>query len=250
NGKSFEVLVKGDSNRQEEISLIQFDLNDLKAQPELLEILSKDSIQSGKSDEIAMQIAQTGEAIAHLRENGDQVAEKLNSVLLDEIGGSVPLDTEAQATEFVDSLVSALEEQRSAIGTTTLPAQEETPVPEQGDHQEALGDYVAKIRKNGDTLAAFGGDNQSDTMEKTVNYLVENYGLISEIGPMPYIPGREKAIINETPTSPHDEEAMRTYRELSNGYYLDTHASKETKIRTIGRLADECDLEVEFEGEW
>lgn len=118
NGRSFEVLAKGRDGRQEEVSLIQFELDDLKEQPDLLELLSKESIQSGKSDEIATQIAQAGEAILHLQENKERVAKSINAVVLDEIDGSVPLDTEAQAIEFVDDLISALEEQQKAIGTT------------------------------------------------------------------------------------------------------------------------------------
>lgn len=67
-----------------------------------------------------------------------------------------------------------------------------------------------------------------------VNYLIENHDLISEIEPLPYIPGREKAIINDSPTSPHDAEAMRAHRELVNGYYLDTRQQERENVG-IGR---------------
>lgn len=250
NGKSFEVLTKGDDSRQEEISLIQFGLDDLKARPDFLEIISKESIQSGKSDEIAAQIAQTGEAIIYLKENKDRVAKELNAVLVDEIGESVPVDTEAQVTEFVDDLISTLEEQRSAIGTTSILDEEEIPATEIDDVQGVSGDYLIKIQNNETTLATFANDNQSDVMAEAVNYLIEDYDLISKIKPMPYVPGREKAIINESPTSPHDEEAMRTYREVNQGYYLDTHMSKDTKERHLRRLVNKCSLDVKFEGSW
>lgn len=251
NGKSFEVLTKGDDGKQEEISLIQFDLSDLKERPDLLEIISKEAIQSGKSDEIATQIAQTGEAIGYLRENKEQVSERLNDVLLDEIGTSVPLDTEAQTTEFIENIISALKNQQREIGTT--PSQEiekENPSPEQGDTQDHSGKYVVEIQNTDTTLATFSDSTQSDVMAEAVSYLIENYDLISEIEPLPYIPGREKAIINDEPTSPHDEDAMRAPRELKGSYYLETHANKEGKKRTVRRLTDTCGLDVEFEGEW
>lgn len=251
NGKSFEVLTKGNDGRQEEISLIQFELDDLRERPDLLEILSKESIQSGKSDEIATQIAQAGDAILHLQENKERVAKELNGVLLDEIGTSVPLDTEAQATEFVDDLISALEEQRRAIGTTPSPEdEEEVSTPEIEEAQDTSGEYVIRIQDGDTTLATFADDTQSDVMAKAVDYLIENHGLISEIEPLPYIPGREKAIINDSPTSPHDEDAMRVPRELTGQYYLETHDNKEGKKRTVRTLADKCGLEVEFEGGW
>lgn len=85
NGESFEVLTKGNGGRQEEISLAEFDLDDLQGNPEMLEILSKESIQSGKSDEIATQIAQASEAIAYLNQNKKQIAETLSDELVREL---------------------------------------------------------------------------------------------------------------------------------------------------------------------
>jgi len=251
NGKSFEVLTKGDDGRQEEISLIQFELDDLKERPDLLEILSKESIQSGKSDEIATQIAQAGEAILHLQQNKEGVAKELNDVLSDEIGTSVPLDTEAKATEFVDELISALEGQRRAIGTTSSPDEEkERTTPEVEDAQDVIGEYVIKIT-NGDTaIATLADNNQSDAMAEATNYLIENHDLISVLEPLPYVPGRKNALINDQPVHPDGKGEMRTHRELTNGYYLFTSFNKRDKKRHVQRFAEKCGLEVEFEGGW
>jgi len=251
NGKSFEVLTKGDDGRQKEISLIQFELDDLRERPDLLEILSKESIQSGKSDEIATQIAQAGEAILHLQENKEQVAKELNEVLLDEIGASVPLDTEAQATEFVDGLISALEEQRRAIGTTPSPENgEEVSTPEIEEVHDASEEYIIKIQDGETTFATFSDDNQSDAMADATDYLIGNHNLISELEPLPYVPGRKNALINNEPEHPGDKGEMRTYRGLTNGYYLFTSFNKRDKKRHVQRFANKCGLEVDFEGGW
>lgn len=248
NGKSFEVLTKGNDGRQEEISLIQFDLDDLKERPDLLEILSKESIQSGKSDEIAAQIAQAGEAIRHLQENREQVATELNTVLSDEIGTSVPLDTEEQAMEFVDDLISTLEEQRRAIGTTSTP-EEEVSTPEIEDVQTVSGEYVIKIQDGGNTLATFGDNYQSQVMDEVVSHLIENHDLISKMESIPYVPGNKNVVLSDRPAHP-DEREMQTYRELPDCYYLFTNLSKEDKIRNIRRFAEKSGLEVKFEGGW
>jgi len=87
-------------------------------------------------------------------------------------------------------------------------------------------------------------------MAEAVSELVENHNLISKIEPLPYIPGREKAIINSQPTSPHDEEAMRNFRELPGGYYLDTHMSGTRKKSYLQKFAEKCQLAVEFDEEW
>lgn len=251
NGKSFEVLTKGDDGRQEEISLIQFELSDLKERPDLLEILTKESIQSGKSNEIATQIAQAGEAIRHLQENKEQVAKELNGVLFDNIGASVPLDTEAQTSEFVDDLISALQEQRREIGTTPSPDKEkDTATHDIEAVQGTTGEYVIKMQDGRTTLAIFADDNQSDVMAEATDYLIENHDLISILEPLPYVPGRKNALINDEPIHPGGEREMRTYRELANGYYLFTSFNKKDKKRHVQRFADKCGFEAEFEGGW
>jgi len=251
NGRSFEVLTKGNDGSQGEISLIQFDLDDLEKEPDLLDIISKKYIQSGKSDEIATQITQTNKAITHLQSNKEQVASKLDEVLSDEIGTSVPLDTEAQTVEFVEELISVLDDQRRAIGrTSTAGEAESSSPPARNGDEEREGEYIIKIQNDGETLATFADDNQSKVMAEAVNYLIENHELISEISPLPYVPGRKNAIVNDEPLHPDGEREMGLYKELTDGYYLDTHTNKEQKRRRMANLTKECGLSVDFTGGW
>jgi hypothetical protein len=114
-------------------------------------------------------------------------------------------------------------------------------------HEQA---YIVKLHDNGEMLDVFSGEIQTDVMGEAVSYLIENYDLISKIEPLPYIPGREKAIINNQPTSPHNEEAMRGYQELAGGYYLDTHMNGPRKKSYMRKFADKCQTELTFEGKW
>jgi len=249
NGKSFEVLAKGSDGRQEEISLIEFDLEELKERPDLLEILTKESIQTGKSDEIAAQLTQAGQAIVHLQKNKEHVASALNDVLIDEIGPAVPLDTEAQTTEFVDDLIAALEEQRKSIGTVQTPGKEDN-IPAIDDTHDVSGDYIIQLQGGGSKATTFSDDTQAAVMRDTVNYLIEHHDLISKLEPLPYVPGRKKAIINDQPTYPDGAREMLTFEELTGGYYLDTHANKFSKKREMRRLTEKCGLEIDFSGGW
>jgi hypothetical protein len=118
NGKSFEVLTKNrNQNGGEEVSVVQFDLDDLAENPNVLELLTKESIRSGKSDEIADQVAKTNRAILYLEENEDSVTESVTEAVKDEVG-EVTIDLEEQAREFVQDLVSVLREQRQFVGTS------------------------------------------------------------------------------------------------------------------------------------
>ncbi|ELZ25894.1 type I restriction enzyme HsdR N-terminal domain-containing protein [Natrinema limicola] len=263
NGKQFEVFSKnGNYESGEETSIASFHVNRLTETPEILEILSKESIQSGRADEIATQIAETNQAIQYLDDREGQIAEQLAGIIHDELG-SVPINLEEQSIEFVQELRSALRDQRQFLGNTTEADRDtdsDKPITSveasNTDRSHAKSDtdgnerYVIEIGNDKTTLATLSGENQTDALHEAVNYLIENHDLISKIEPLPYIPGREKAIINDEPTSPHDEEAMRVYRELPDSNYIDTHMSKEGKKRHLRKLTERCDLEVEFAGEW
>jgi len=96
----------------------------------------------------------------------------------------------------------------------------------------------------------FSDELQSELMKEVVDYLIIEYNLISEISPLPYVPGKKKAIINDQPRHPDGEGEMRNYKTLSNGYYIDTHMNASGKKRIISPLADICGIGVEYDGEW
>ncbi len=138
NGKEFEVLTKDQhSNGGEEVSVVQFDLDDLAEDSEVLELLSKDAIRSGKADEIAAQVAQTNEAIRYLNQHEDEVTETVSSAVESELG-EVPLDLDEQSRDFVQNLASALREQRQFVSEDPPAGTDEQPVspPEEEDPDE------------------------------------------------------------------------------------------------------------------
>lgn len=100
-------------------------------------------------------------------------------------------------------------------------------------------------------LSSFeASDNQTEAMKKVTNDLIENHDLPSETEPLPYVPGTKRALINTEPTHPADGEDMRTYRELTNGTYLYTSFDKRRKKHHLKTLAEKCNVEVEFQGDW
>jgi len=128
NGKSFEVLTKNRrQNGSEEVSVVQFDLDDLAENPAVLELLTKESIRSGKSNEIAEQVAETNRAIRYLRENEDSVTEATTEAIEDEVG-ELTIDLEAQSREFVQHLVSVLREQRQFVSEESVSETDESEV--------------------------------------------------------------------------------------------------------------------------
>lgn len=119
NGKKFEILsvTHGDS-RNGETSIATFGLDEIADNPEVLEILTRDAIQSGRAGDIAQQLTQTNRAIRRLNGREDPIAERLTDVLQDEMG-ETPLNLEEQSLNFINNLRRALRERREFIGMST-----------------------------------------------------------------------------------------------------------------------------------
>ncbi|MDL0126381.1 type I restriction enzyme HsdR N-terminal domain-containing protein [Halobacterium salinarum] len=138
NGKSFEVLTKNRRrNGGEEVSVVQFDLDDLAENPNVLELLTKESIRSGKSDEVAEQVAQTNRAIRRLQENENSVTESVTEAVENEVG-DLTIDLEEQSREFVQNLVSVLREQRHFVSEESPGESEEEDESEPDDTPDEI----------------------------------------------------------------------------------------------------------------
>jgi len=175
NGKSFEVLTKNQQNGGEEVSVVQFGLDDLAENPGVLELLTKGSIRSGKSDEIATQVAQTNQAIRHLQEKEDSVTESVAATVESEVG-ELTIDVDAQAREFVQNLVSVLREQRQFVSenprkqsATTEP--QDTTTDDIGVSENAIAGKISRQEITGNPdprVAVF------PTKESGIPFLKEN----------------------------------------------------------------------------
>jgi hypothetical protein len=254
NGKSFEVLTKNQQNGGEEVSVVQFDLDDLAENPGVLELLTKESIRSGKSDEIAEQVAQTNRAIRHLQENEDSVTEAAADAVESEVG-ELTIDLGEQAREFVQNLVSVLREQRQFVSEAPPADSDTSPRDSNTDPQETGSEtqgYVIQF-SDGKRIPERGAEihtKQNQNMGAAVDYLIAEYDLLSVVD-VPYVTprARTKCTINSEPTHPNGDD-MRLPYELVDDSYLETALNTRSKQSRLRRLAEHVGLSVEFSGEW
>lgn len=259
NGKSFEVLTKSrDPNGGEEVSVVQFDLDDLVDKPDLLELLSKEAIRSGKSDEIANQIAQTNRSIQLLQKREDPLTDDISSAIEDEVG-ELNIDLEEHTRDFVQNLVSVLEEQRQFVRadkTTQDSAVQDgtgnSATESTSDETTVYEGYVIRF-SDSQEIPSKGKEphtEQRTNMGEAVEYLVQKYDLLSQID-IPYVPdnARRNCTINSEPVHP-DGSDMRGPYELSNGYYVHTSLNTAAKKKRVRDLAEKVGLSVKFKGRW
>jgi predicted type IV restriction endonuclease len=178
NGKSFEVLTKNHhQNGGEEVSVVQFDLDDLSESPEVLELLSKESIRSGKSDEIAEQVAETNRAIRYLQENEDSVTTSVSAAVEDEVG-ELTIDIQEQSREFVQNLVSVLREQRQFVSESPPEEPEKENESETDDAPDEIDPLKNKVAGTIGRKAIDGDSNARvavfPTKESGLPFLKEN----------------------------------------------------------------------------
>lgn len=243
NGRQFKIFRRDStSNRPNEISLAEFSIDNVVENIHPLKALSRGSITTGESQQIAEKIESVQKAIKTLRKNKEDVAEDVTRVVTSVVGESVSQRIEDEAKSFVDDLMIALEEQAHQ---TEVPRKIEEPSTDSG------AGYVIRLTRDGSEITRFSGNSQAGTVSALVEYLIEEEGLMEKVE-LPYIPGTgrgNRALLNDEPKHTNGEE-MRMYEPLSGGYYLFTALSAKDKIRYIPELSEKVGLECEFSNGW
>jgi len=250
NGKEYEFFRRQVVDSKVRINeLATVPLRDLTERSSILEAFTRGAIQTDEWVKILDRITELQRARTQLANDKETVATEIVSAVTDEVSDAISAQVESEAKEMIDRLIESIETEIDADKPAQhLPSEDAART---SDISESVPNgYFVEVLNGDETLATFVSDNQSDVMAECVDYLIENHDLVDRISPLPYVPGRNKAIINSEPTSPHDPEAMRNSRALTGGYFLDTHMNKRRKRRVLERLAEKCGLAVEFDGSW
>jgi hypothetical protein len=228
NGRKYEFYMYDGSPSATKLDSVE--LERLPNKERVVKTMSKEAVVSEKFREIAQKLHERKKSVSELRDNKEDIAEDIVEVVTSRVGESVSDTVGTEAKELVDRVVNELDDEPDP------PKPPEPPEPEDKE-----GDLVLTA---GDTkIASFDGDNQSESMSKAVDYLVREYDLLDSVS-IPYVPGDRKAILNDEPKHPDGEE-MRVHKQISGGYYLDTHMNRNGKERELRRLAGMCGLDVD-----
>ncbi|PHQ37448.1 restriction endonuclease subunit R [Halorubrum persicum] len=252
NGKSFHVYrLKKDGDKPDVELLRRIALSDLTANDWLLAALSEESIQSGASTEIYQRVERRRQAIETLTDQKAAVSEALRETVVDRVGEVVSQPAESLSKTFVDDLIAELEsDQNDSHNAARNSSQTKT----ESDHnkQTEAGDlsdaYVVEIADQTESTS-FSDDSQANLMGTVVDHLIRDHDLIDAYAPLPYVPGKKIAILNDEPTHPSGEE-MRLYRAVGGDYYVYTSLNKGDKKRHLTDFADAADVEITFDGDW
>lgn len=242
NGQEYEFYQRRVLNSKVTVDLIeQTTLDQLPSKDKIIEAYRPETIRDEESEVIIEHIRELREAWQTLGDDKDELATAVADTLTDSVPDAIEAEAESQAKEMIDRLMTDIE---SEIDTDATHQLDETPLSGDSDEDQPTPSdvYSIEIVQNGDSIATFEDSVQSDLMASVVAYLLQNHDLISEVEPLPYIPGKKRAIINDEPT--YNGEEMAQPRELEQGYYVEMNLSWDQKKREMERLADDCSLGI------
>jgi hypothetical protein len=245
NGQEYEFYQRRVPNSKVSVDLIeQTTLNQLPSKNKIIEAYRPEVIRDEESEVIIEHIRELREAWQTLGEDKDKLATAVADTLTNSVPDAVEPEAKSEAKEMIDRLITDIE---SEIDTDVTGQVDETPISGGSDEDSpTLSDlYSAEIVQEGDVIETFEDSVQSDLIASVVDYLIQNHDLIPAIQPLPYIPAKKRAIINDEPT--YNDRQMKQPRELEQGYYLEVNLSWDQKQREIERLADACGLETIIE---
>jgi len=226
------------------------DLEALTERTTLVEAYTKDDIESGEGREKLERINELREAQDKLETRKDDLARDLVEVLTEGVSGSISSLAESQSKELIDRLITDIEGEIDSRNDRPRGSETtETPRDRHSDRDDSDGaGYQIAFLNEDDPIAEFRGDQQAETFVEAVDYLASEHGLVSQLGELPYIPGRTRPIIHEGISA--NGTKMAQSREISGGYYVETNLSSVQKRREIDRLVAHYSFTVEFGGDW
>lgn len=242
NGEEYEFYQRRVIDSKVTVEAVEkTELSHLPQRSQILKAYQIETIRKEESRQIIQHIRDLREALEKLNERKDKLTTEVVDVLTDSLTDAVESEAETEAKEMIDRL--AAEIQSDVDPSIPDPTQEVEPRKKTEESAEDQDIYRAELHDGGVRIESFQDTVQSDLMTNVTEYLIRDHGLVSEIKPLPYIPGKKRAIINDEPE--YDGTEMAQWRELSGGNYVELNLSWDQKKREMSRMAAACGLELE-----
>jgi hypothetical protein len=275
NGRTVEILTKrAHEHDSGESSLGRLSLGDLRDADDVLQLLTKRSIASGRAGRLANAVGEPDDPARRLVARERSISASVAAAIRTETG-PLPVDLDGASREFVRDLTTSVREQ-TTDGDRATPQTKASGLDEwrtdsdtdrsttasargrrDGPHDTSTaGESSYRLRLSDGTLVPDDNDDdrthvtQRQNMTETVDLLFSEYDLAAAIDypyTVPDAPGR--CTINVVARHP-DGTAMKDPHELPDGTVLRTLLGTDGKQARLRSLARRVDLSVEFLGKW
>jgi hypothetical protein len=225
NGVEYEILRRRINDDEVTVETLgQIELSDLPQRLSLISTVSKESIKSGRSEQIVTNILELEKAHRSLREQKDELVDEITQLVVEEVGDSITQRTESGAKSFIDKLIESIEEDVD-INQSSSPTM---------DFWEEVESEVGLIQQGG--VVAFPNDQAAtEYFTAFVDFLLTG-GYMTDTD-IPIKNGTKRHLINAEPVDEGDE--MYSPKVVGDGFYIETNFSKNDMKQKIVELGQE-----------
>lgn len=237
NGQSYEIYRREITNNTVQIRTVaQLGLEELPQYADHVNLLSKDALESGRSQELAQRILDLRSAKRTLQDEKEEIASNLARVLTDAAGEVISQESETEAKVLVDRLVDTVENrtesQREDESSEPVPAVES----ESGSFWEEV-EQVTGISRTENSVELVEGTTAKSDLVNFVSFSFDSNYLTQD--DVPYGNGWKRYILNSENANKMGDE-MSNPEKIADEVYLETHAPKKQikqQIVELGELA-------------
>lgn len=242
NGEEYEFYQRRVIDSRIKVEAIErTTLQQLPNKNSIIEAYRTETIRDEESESIIEHIRELRQSWETLSDEKEELATVVADTLTEHTSETIEPEIKSQAKEMIDRLIKDIESEIDT-GTASQFGQNASQ-DNSGKNQPTLSDsYSVEIIQDGSTTATFEDSVQSDLLVSVVDYFIQHHDLLLNIQSLPYIPGKKRAILNDS--SKYNGREMAQPRELEAGIYLEVNLSWTQKKREMHRLAEVCGTQV------
>lgn len=226
-GRTNEFYQRNIENAQVTVNRLgRAEIDELVQKSNLLSALSKQSIKSGKSEQIAQRIIEIERVKDELQENKDEIAEEVARTIAERVGDPISKQAENEAKTLVDNLIAELEDEADVKHGETIPSD---------DLWTEVEREIGIIKEN-DGIILQENDTATQQFRDFVDFLLTQ-GYISN-SDLPIESGPKRYILHSEPYDKEGDEMLEP-KPVGNGFYLETHESTDSIKRKILKLGEQ-----------
>jgi len=224
NGEIYEIYRRENVEHGVEIRTVAtLELEDFSSRIEYISLLSKESLQTGHSKELAQQIFDIRRAENILQDEKENIAEQITKVITDVAGEVVSQDAQTESKETIDRLITKLQEKTEKI-----------PVKDDDSFWITVEKQIGILRTP-DSIEFAEGKSGVENYVEFVELLFDR-GNITKAD-LPIESGRTRYILNTEKKHKSGTE-MRMPKEIVEGVFLETHDNNDAKKNKIKKLGE------------
>lgn len=248
NGKIYKIYRMQYRGQNSKITKIhELDVTEVSRRKNKARIVSKKSIRSGESENIAERKTKISEAQDTLKQKKEEMSEKMAKIIEEETNPVVTNHAESMSRKFIDDIIEKLDEESAKNELKKIEYDSDKNRTRTEGEKDSDG-YLSYLRRevgfnigeDGKLVPGEGLDYASDALVESLELMFDDGHIADDDIPL-RIRNRSRFFINynKYQDSNREKEMPSKRRICDNDYYLNTNQNNKEKIKILKYLVDE-----------